>query len=49
MPSRLKRYQTFGQDHFITFTCYHRVPFLDNGHARNTIEAPYTSLGRSPR
>jgi putative transposase len=38
MPSRLKRYQTFDQDHFITFTCYHRLPFLDNVNARNTCE-----------
>lgn len=26
MPSHLKRYQTGGSDHFITFSCYRRPP-----------------------
>ena len=34
MPSRLKRYHTFGHDHFVTFSCYHRLPYLNNDHAR---------------
>jgi len=34
MPSRLKRYQTEGHDHFITFSCYHRLPYLNEGRAR---------------
>jgi hypothetical protein len=30
MPSGLKRFHNSGQAHFITFTCYHRLPyFLD--------------------
>ncbi len=35
MPSGLKRYQTTGHDHFITFTCYHRFPYLNDDHARD--------------
>ncbi len=38
VPSRLKRYQTEGHDHFITFSCYRRLPFLDNSHARSLFE-----------
>jgi putative transposase len=34
MPSQLKRHHTFGHDHFITFSCYHRLPFLNDDHAR---------------
>jgi len=34
MPNRLKRYQTEGHDHFITFSCYHRLPFLNEDRAR---------------
>jgi len=34
MPSRLKRYHTFGQDNFVTFSCYQRLLYLNNDHAR---------------
>jgi putative transposase len=34
MPPKLKRHQTSGHDHFITFSCYRRLPFLDNDLAR---------------
>jgi putative transposase len=34
MPGHLKRYHTNGTDHFITFSCYLRSPFLNNDHAR---------------
>jgi putative transposase len=34
MPSRLKRYHTFGHDHFVTFSCYKRLPYLNHDHAR---------------
>jgi len=37
MPPKLKRYQTFGHDHFITFSCYRRLPFLDSDLARTTF------------
>ena len=28
MPSRLKRYQSEGHFHFLTFSCYRRLPYL---------------------
>ena len=28
MPSGLKRFQREGDDHFITFSCYRREPYL---------------------
>lgn len=34
MPSRLKRYQTQGSYHFLTFSCYRRLPYLDSDRAR---------------
>ena len=34
MPSHLKRYHAFGHDHFVTFSCYNRLPLLNNDHAR---------------
>jgi putative transposase len=37
MPSHLKRYNTFGHDHFITFSCYHRLPYLNDDHARTVF------------
>ena len=38
MPSRLKRYQSDGNYHFITFSCYRRLPYLNNDHARILFE-----------
>jgi putative transposase len=38
MPSRLKRYQTEGSWHFLTFSCYQRRPYLDSDHARILFE-----------
>jgi hypothetical protein len=40
MPSGLKRYHTFGHDHFTTFSCYHRLPYLNNDHARTVNSKP---------
>jgi len=37
MPSNLKRYHTFGHNHFVTFSCYHRLPYLDNDQARTVF------------
>ena len=42
MPSGLKRYQTSGHDHFLTFTCYHGLPLFKNDQTRprsSTLEA----------
>ncbi|HTH53473.1 MAG TPA: transposase [Edaphobacter sp.] len=35
MPLGLKRYQKEGDDHFITFSCHHREPYLNTPHARD--------------
>ncbi len=37
MPSRLKRYQTEGHYHFLTFSCYHRLPYLNDDRSRVTF------------
>ena len=37
MPSRLKRYQNDGNHHFLTFSCYRRLPYLDNDHSRKVF------------
>ncbi len=40
MPSRLKRYQETNRDlHFITFSCYHRQPFLSSASSRDCCES----------
>ena len=44
MPSDLKRYQTEGSYHFITFSCYHRLPYLNNDPARITFETELETL-----
>lgn len=38
MPSGLKRFQNAESLHFITFSCFHRLPFLDTSGARETVE-----------
>ncbi len=38
MPWGLKRYQNTGDLHFITFSCYHRQPFLSTSRARRLFE-----------
>ena len=38
MPSRLKRYQHFGSDHFLTFSCYRRLALLNSEAAKRTFE-----------
>ena len=35
MPKQLKRYYGQGQLHFVTFSCYRRLPLLGTMHARN--------------
>jgi putative transposase len=34
MPSKLKRFQTEGHLHFLTFSCHRRLPYLDNDLSR---------------
>jgi hypothetical protein len=35
MPLSLKRYQQEGDDHFITFSCHHRKPYLNTPTSRD--------------
>jgi putative transposase len=37
MPLGLKRYQHEGDDHFITFSCYRREPYLITPNSRDTF------------
>jgi putative transposase len=39
MPSGLKRFQKAESLHFITFSCFHRLPLLETPGARETVEA----------
>jgi len=39
MPSRLHRYQSLGQHHFITFSCYDRLPYLQSPEAKAVFQA----------
>jgi putative transposase len=38
MPRDLRRYQNTGNLHFITFSCYHRLPLLADCAARSVVE-----------
>ena len=38
MPSQLKRYQDSGSYHFLTFSCYQRLPYLDDDVIRAAFE-----------
>ncbi len=38
MPPGLRRFQQTGQMHFITFSCYHRLPKLGSAGARRVFE-----------
>lgn len=44
MPSNLKRYQTEGHDHFITFSCYNRQPLLNDDRSRIICEETLEQL-----
>jgi putative transposase len=39
MPSGLKRFQRVESLHFITFSCFHRFPFLEDAAAKDAVEA----------
>jgi putative transposase len=39
MPYGLKRFQKAEALHFITFSCFHRLPFLEAPRPKNTVEA----------
>jgi putative transposase len=39
MAERLVRYQQTGDMHFLTFSCYHRLPYLASPEARDLFES----------
>jgi putative transposase len=43
MPKGLVRYQKSGDFHFITFSCYRRLPLLDHGAACGVFEGELES------
>jgi putative transposase len=49
MPSHLKRYQTEGHEHFLTFSCHRRLPYLNEDHARIVFEETLESLRQKHR
>jgi putative transposase len=38
MPTGLKRFQTLGHDHLVTFSCYDRRPYLQTPESRTLFE-----------
>ena len=38
MPRGLRRFQKAESLHFITFSCFHRFPFLEGAAAKDTLE-----------
>ena len=46
MPSHLRRYQHFGSDHFLTFSCYRRLALLDSDRAKKTFEGTLEQVRR---
>lgn len=46
MPSRLKRYHGLGHDHFVTFSCYQRLPYLNDDHSRTVFLETLEQLRR---
>jgi putative transposase len=49
MPSGLVRFHQSGQTHFITFSCYHRRPFLRTAEAARTFELTLERIRRDYR
>jgi len=46
MPKRLVRYQKSGNFHFITFSCYRRLPLLGERAAYKTFESELEAVRR---
>jgi putative transposase len=46
MPLNLKRYQHEGDDHFVTFSCYRREPYLATPEAREIVECSLEATRR---
>ena len=46
MPRGLVRYQQTGNFHFLNFSCYHRLPYLDTAQARELFESALERMRR---
>ena len=46
MTRGLIRYQQTGQFHFITFSCYHRLPYLGRADVRDLFESSFERMRR---
>ena len=46
MTRGLVRYQQTGSFHFLTFSCYHRLPYLGTDHARELFESALERMRR---
>ena len=46
MPQGLKRYHHTGKLHFITFSCYHRLPYLASDHPKQAFEHTFEQTRR---
>jgi putative transposase len=46
VPTRLKRYQNSGSDHFLTFSCYHRLALLNTDAVKQTFERTLEQVRR---
>ncbi len=44
MPNELVRFQETGNFHFLTFSCFHRLPYLDSAEAREIFERSLESI-----
>jgi len=49
MPLGLTRHQHEGHLHFITFSCYRRLPYLNDDHSRITFEETLETLRKRHR
>jgi len=49
MPYGLKRYQQSKQSHFVTFSCYHRLPHLRDERLRDMFVACLERMRRNYR
>jgi putative transposase len=47
MPAGLVRYQQCGEMHFLTFSCYHRQPYLGTSEAMNLFEDALERIRKS--
>ncbi|MGD0913838.1 MAG: transposase [Terracidiphilus sp.] len=49
MTTELKRYQQTGEMHFLTFSCYHPLPYLASPQAKDLFESALEQIRRKYR